>query len=61
MPAKSLNGTEKFLRLLEKGVKDVLASEDATKAERLQAVNAGAKLIAIRHKLDGSDDAGFFG
>ena len=60
MPAKTLNGSEKFLRLLEKGVKDVLAAEDATKAERLQAINAGAKLIAIRHRIEGDDGAGFF-
>jgi len=60
MPRKRLNGTEKFLRQLEEGVKDVLAAGDATKAERLQAINAGAKLIAIRHRIEGGDDAGFF-
>jgi hypothetical protein len=61
MPAKSLNGSEKFLRLLERNVKSVLLDDDATTENRLAAINAGAKLLAIRHKIEAGDSSGFFG
>jgi len=61
MTAKKLNGSERFLRMLEKGVTDVMKDDKAETAEKLQAINAGAKLLAIRHKLDGHDDTNFFG
>ena len=60
MSAKSLNGSEKFLRMLEQGVRAVMRDKDADRAEKLQAINAGAKLLAIRHKIEGNDGAGFF-
>jgi hypothetical protein len=60
MPAKSLNGSEKFLRLLERNVKSVLLDDDASTENRLAAINAGAKLLAIRHKIEAGDSSGFF-
>lgn len=60
MPAKTLNGSEKFLRTLESNVKKVLADKDASRGEKLQAISAGAKLLAIRHKIELGDASGFF-
>lgn len=55
---------DSFLNDLEEGVRSVLRS-DATPAEKLKAVEVGAKLAAIRHRLandDSEDDDGrFFG
>ena len=51
---------EEFLRLLEDGVKKVLKDKEAKPGLRLQAVQAGAKLLAIRHKILGNDEKGFF-
>ena len=59
--ASEINGEdEDFLKLLEDGVKKVLKSKDARPSERLAAVQAGAKLLAIRHKIGGGDEKGFF-
>lgn len=55
--------TEKdgFLEVLEQGVRDVLKDKETTPAEKMAAINAGSKLLAIRHKItDGNDDS-FFG
>jgi hypothetical protein len=60
MPAKSLNGSEKFLRLLERGVREVMLDKAADRDHKLQAINAGAKLLAIRHKIEAGDSSGFF-
>lgn len=60
MPAKSLNGSEKFLRLLERGVREVMLDKQADRDHKLQAINAGAKLLAIRHKIDNHDQSSFF-
>ncbi len=49
-----------FQDVLEKGVRGVLKSKKATASERLQAVAAGVKLLAIRHKISGGDEEGFF-
>ena len=51
---------EEFLKLLEDGVRKVLKSKDASPGAKLQAVQAGAKLLAIRHKIGGGDEKGFF-
>jgi hypothetical protein len=60
MPAKALNGSEKFLRLLERGVREVMNDKNAERGDKLQAINAGAKLLAIRAKLDGAEASDFF-
>jgi hypothetical protein len=48
--------TDDFLILLEKGVRDVIADKKATPADRLKAIEAGAKLLGIKHKISGSAD-----
>jgi len=52
--------SEDFLKTLEDGVRTVLADKKAKASERVAAISAGAKLLAIRHKLS-DDDKGFFG
>lgn len=49
-----------FMATLEAGVRKVLAENDATAGERIAAINAGAKLLMIRHKISGGDEKGFF-
>ena len=49
-----------FLKLLEAGVRDVLRDKEAKRSDKLKAVEIGSKLLAIRHKIDGGDDAGSF-
>lgn len=51
---------EKFLKLLEKNVELVLKDRTAKPGERMQAIQAGAKLLAIRHKIGGGDEGNFF-
>jgi len=59
--AHDINGEDDaFLKLLEDGVKKVLKDKDAKPGLMLQAVQAGAKLLAIRHKIGGGDEKGFF-
>ncbi|HEX8838725.1 MAG TPA: hypothetical protein VF748_17415 [Candidatus Acidoferrum sp.] len=60
MPKLSANGSEKFLRLLEKGVREVMNDKAADREHKLAAINAGAKLLAIRHKIEGHDTSSFF-
>ena len=52
--------SDKFLGILEGGVKAVLKDKDASAAERVAAITAGAKLLAIRHKISGADEDSFF-
>jgi len=50
-----------LLSTLEKGIMDVLIDKKATAKERMDAVNAGTKLLLIKHKIsDSGDDAGSF-
>jgi hypothetical protein len=49
-----------FLKTLKNGVKDVLADDKAEASERVAAINAGAKLLMIEHKITGGDEKGFF-
>lgn len=51
-----------LLSSLEAGVRSVLTDKKATRAEKVQAITAGTKLLLIRHKIKGStDDDNFFG
>lgn len=56
---------DKFFKLLEDGVRDVLKSPEASPADKLKAIDTGAKLLAIRHKIDtsegGDGSSSFFG
>jgi hypothetical protein len=58
--AKPQDESEKFLGILEGGVKAVLKDGSATAGERVAAITAGAKLLAIRHKISDGDQKGFF-
>jgi len=48
------------MAVLEKGVRDVLGNRKASPTDKLAAVNAGAKLLAIKHKITGGDEDSFF-
>lgn len=50
----------KFIDELEAGVRSVLKKKGATASERLNAVQAGVKLLAIRWKIEGGDDDSSF-
>lgn len=58
--AAETDKSEDFLTILEQGVKQVLENKKATPAERMAAVTAGVKLLAIRHRIHGGDEKGFF-
>lgn len=50
-----------FLSVLEKGIRAVLQDEKTTAKERMDAVNAGTKLLLIKHKIsDTGNEAGSF-
>ncbi len=49
-----------LLDTLEKAIRDVISAKDASISEKLQAITAGTKVIAIKHKLEASEDSGFF-
>lgn len=54
-----------LLSELEKAVKDILAkgNDDVSTADRLKAIEAGAKLLMIRHRIEGTgegEDGKFF-
>jgi hypothetical protein len=57
---KGTNG--RFLTTLEKAVEDVLKAESgATPAEKIKAIEAGAKLLQIKHKIAGDgEEKGYF-
>ena len=55
---------DKLLKILEDGIRDILANKKTKTGERLKAIEAGAKLLTIRYRLEGSegvDDANYFG
>jgi len=47
---------------LESAVRTVLKDKEARRSERLKAIEVGAKLLEIRHKINGGDtaDGSFF-
>lgn len=57
-PEKSAD--DDFMDCLERGVRAVLANRKSTATERLNAVNAGAKLMMIKFKISGADEDNFF-
>ena len=52
--------TDDFLGVLEQGVRDVLKDEKAKVADKLKALDAGAKLLMVRHKIEGGTADGSF-
>ncbi len=60
MASKSTEKT--LIDVLDQGVRDVLADAKATAKDKVDAVNAGAKLLMIKHKISlGEEDGAFFG
>ena len=52
---------EDFMTVLEKGIRDVLGNTQSTAKEKMDAVNAGTKLMLIKHKIsDTGNEAGSF-
>ncbi len=49
-----------FVRLLERGIRDVLKDKGANAADKLKAIEVGAKIAAIQHKISSGDDDAFF-
>lgn len=51
-----------LITLLEKGIRSVLSNKEATSKEKMEAVNAGTRLLMIKHKISGDSDepGGFF-
>lgn len=49
-----------FVDDLERSIKSVIKSRKATPAERVAAITAGVKLLAVKHKISGGDETGFF-
>lgn len=58
--AEKASEDEDFLTVLEDGVRQVLKNRKASPSDRLSAVNAGAKLLAIKHKLSLDNEDNFF-
>lgn len=55
--AKPANGTtDVFLTELEDGVRLILKSRKSSKADKLSAINAGVKIAAIKHKINGGGE-----
>lgn len=52
--------SDEFLKALMEGVRKVLDNRKAAPSERMAAVNAGVKLLAIKHKINGDGETGFF-
>ena len=61
MTAKKPAG-DPFLAKLKKEITDMLEGDTLTPAERLKAIEAGAKILGIQHKIDGESerDGSFF-
>ena len=51
---------DEFLDELEKTVRGMMRNRKTSKADKLAAINAGIKIAAIRHKILGGDEKGFF-
>jgi hypothetical protein len=44
-------GNGRFLQNLEKAIEAILADDKANAQEKVKAIEAGARLLAIRHKI----------
>ncbi len=64
MSDEKTNGSDdQFLKELESGIRKILRNKDATKADKLGAINAGVRLAAIKHRINGAsgdESEGFF-
>jgi hypothetical protein len=53
-------GNGRFLSNLEKAVEAVLNDESASPADRIKAIEAGTRLLAIKHKVGVTDEKSYF-
>jgi hypothetical protein len=60
MTKPAADDSEAFLKVLKKGVREVLGNKDSLPAERIAAITAGAKLLIIQHRISETDGKGFF-
>ena len=51
---------DKFLDDLEEAVRTIIKNKKASKADQLSAIAAGVKIAAIRHRISGGEEKGFF-
>jgi hypothetical protein len=58
--AEPTDQADAFLKVLEKGVKDVLGNKDSQPSERIAAIAAGVKIAMVRFKISGGDEKSFF-
>jgi hypothetical protein len=49
-----------FMQVLEDTVRRILANRKTKPEDRTAAINAGIKLLAIKHRISGGDVKGFF-
>lgn len=51
-----------FLTLLERQIREILRDKELSSVDRLKAVEAGARLLQVRHKIEGGEqiDGAFF-
>jgi hypothetical protein len=52
--------TDKFLDILENGVREVLKDKSCEPKDRVAAIAAGVKVAMIRHRISGADEESFF-
>lgn len=52
---------EQFVRILENGIRAVLKDKQSSSADKLKAIEIGAKIAAVQFKMKGGDEDAFFG
>jgi hypothetical protein len=60
LPPEITAANGEFVQVLEDTVRRILANRKTKPEDRTAAINAGIKLLAIKHKIDGGDMKGFF-
>jgi hypothetical protein len=58
--AKPPKGEKDLSEVLEASIRAVLKDKSTKPSDRLKAIEAGAKLLMIRHKISGAGDDGNF-
>jgi hypothetical protein len=60
MTAAKANVADKFLDVLEEGVRKVLDNPKSKPSERVAAISAGVKVAMIRHRISSGEEDSFF-
>lgn len=58
--ARKKAADDDFLAVLERSVREVLKSPDAKPSERVSAIQAGAKIAMIKHRISDDGSESFF-